>query len=128
MSAAQAAWPGFGAKLLSRIKIADETMAFRFERPSGWDFQAGQFVDITLLRPPEPDAKGNVRGFSIASAPYEKTIMVACRMRDSAFKQALASMPLHSEVRMEGPFGSLAMPAAWNWVREGATRIDFAVK
>ncbi len=84
-------------------------MAFRFERPAGWEYKAGQFVDITLLQPPETDSKGNVRGFSIASAPHEQTIMVATRMRNSAFKRVLASMPLHSAVSIEGPFGDLVL-------------------
>jgi hypothetical protein len=37
---------------------------------------------MTLLDPSEMDAEGNVRSFSIASAPHEDTLMVATRMRD----------------------------------------------
>jgi ferredoxin-NADP reductase len=46
-------------------------MAFQFEKPPGFDFKPGQSVDVTLLNPPETDAEGNVRTFSIASAPFE---------------------------------------------------------
>ncbi len=52
-------------------------MAFQFEKPSGWTFKAGQYLDMTLLDPPETDSEGNVRSFSIASAPHEETLMVA---------------------------------------------------
>lgn len=52
-------------------------MAFRFEKPASFKFTPGQFIDVTLLDPPETDTEGNSRGFSIASAPYEEFIMVA---------------------------------------------------
>lgn len=109
MSTAEATWPVFKSKLVSRTEIAEATMAFRFERPRDWTFKAGQFVDITLLNPPETDAEGNVRGFSIASAPYEDTIMVTTRMRNTACKRVLRIMPLQTEVQIEGPFGDLAL-------------------
>jgi ferredoxin-NADP reductase len=55
------------------------------------------------------DAEGNVRSFSIASAPHEDTLMVATRMRDTAFKRVLDTMPLNSAVKIEGPSGSLTL-------------------
>ncbi|MDE3181595.1 MAG: FAD-dependent oxidoreductase [Acidobacteriota bacterium] len=109
MDTAQAKWPVFKTKLISRTEIAEGTMSFRFERPPAWTFKAGQFVDITLLNPPVTDAEGNVRGFSIASAPHEDTIMVATRMRNTACKQVLATMPIKTEVQIEGPFGDLSL-------------------
>lgn len=109
MSAAEAARPALYSKLISRNEITHSTMAFRFERPEGWNFKAGQFVDLTLPNPAETDAEGSVRGFSIASAPFEDSLMIATRMRDTAFKRTLASMPLQTEVRIEGPFGNLTL-------------------
>jgi ferredoxin-NADP reductase len=53
------------AKLLSRHEVAEGTMALRFERPANWAFKAGQYLDMTLLAPPETDSEGNVRSFSI---------------------------------------------------------------
>jgi ferredoxin-NADP reductase len=84
-------------------------MAFHFEKPAGWTFKAGQFIDITLLDPAETDAEGNTRGFSIASAPQEETLMVATRMRDTAFKRVLKTMPLGTAAKIEGPFGNLTL-------------------
>ncbi len=84
-------------------------MAFEFEKPPDWDFVAGQFVDITLADPPETDAEGNKRGFSISSAPFEETITITTRMRDTAFKRVLKTMPLDTEVKIEGPFGELTL-------------------
>jgi ferredoxin-NADP reductase len=104
---AAASWPTFHSKLVRRQEVAERTVAFQFEKPSGWTFKAGQFLDMTLLSPPETDAEGNKRGFSIASAPEEDTIMVASRMRDTAFKRVLQTMPLGTAVTIEGPFGNL---------------------
>jgi ferredoxin-NADP reductase len=97
------------SKLVGRDEVAERTMAFRFEKPSKWTFKAGQFLDVTLLDPSETDAEGNSRTFSIASAPHEATLMVATRMRDTAFKRVLQAMPLGSAVRIEGPSGGLTL-------------------
>ena len=104
-----AASPGFMCKLKDRKEVAEGTMAFRFEKPSGWAFKAGQYLDMTLLDPSETDSEGNVRSFSIASAPHEETLMVATRMRDTAFKRVLRTMPLGTAVKIEGPSGDLIL-------------------
>lgn len=102
-------WPIFMTKLRDRREVAERTMAFQFERPSDWTFKAGQFIDMTLVNPPETDAEGNVRGFSITSAPYQDMLMVTTRMRDTAFKRVLEAAPIETEVKIEGPFGNLAL-------------------
>ncbi len=104
-----AASQGFICKLKDRKEVAEGTMAFRFEKPSGWTFTPGQYLDMTLLDPPESDAEGNVRSFSIASAPHEDTLMVATRMRDTAFKRVLKTMLIGTGVKIEGPSGDLIL-------------------
>jgi len=101
--------PTFISKLTSRQEVAEGTMAFRFDKPAGWAFKPGQFVDMTLLDPLETDLEGNTRTFSIASAPHEETLMVTTRMRDTAFKRVLRAMPLGTTVKIEGPFGNLIL-------------------
>jgi ferredoxin-NADP reductase len=96
-------------KLKNRFSVAERTMAFQFERPAEFTFKAGQWIDITLLNPAETDAEGNVRGFSIASAPHEDFLMVATRMRDTAFKRELAKVPMNTEVKIVGPGGNLTL-------------------
>jgi ferredoxin-NADP reductase len=108
MSTASAS-PGFICKLKDRKEVAEGTTAFRFEKPSGWTFKAGQYLDVTLLDPSETDSEGNMRSFSIASAPHEETLMVATRMRDTAFKRVLRTMPFGTAVKIEGPSGDLIL-------------------
>ena len=93
-------------KLEGRNEVAERTMAFRFTRPAGFEHKAGQYMQITLMNPPETDAEGNVRTFTIASAPHEEMLMIVTRLRGSAFKRVLTMIPLHSEVRIEGPYGN----------------------
>jgi ferredoxin-NADP reductase len=109
MSTAVADWPTFLTKLRDRKEVAERTMAFCFDKPASFKFTPGQFIDITLLNPRDTDSEGNARGFSIASAPYEDFIMVATRLRDTAFKRVLRSVPLGTEVKIEGPFGNLRL-------------------
>src|SRR6188508_2409177 len=97
-------WPVFEAALVERDMVAEGTMAFRFAKPVDWTYRAGQFIDITLLDPPETDGEGNTRGFSISSAPSEDVIMVTTRLRDTAFKRVLRTMPIGTSVKIEGPF------------------------
>ena len=45
----------------------------------------------------------------MASPPFEDRLMVATRMRDSAFKRALKRIPLGTTVKIDGPSGSLTL-------------------
>jgi len=67
-------------------EIAEGTMAFHLAKPSDFLFRAGQSIDLTLINPPETDAGGNTRAFSIASAPFDPDLLIATRMRDTTFK------------------------------------------
>ncbi len=101
--------PIYKTKLKSREEIADGTMAFRFEKPEGFAYKAGQFGDYTLINPSETDAEGNTRGFSLASAPYEGDLMLATRMRDTAFKRVLRRMEIGTELSLDAPYGSFTL-------------------
>src|ERR1041384_1994324 len=96
-------------KLKAGEEIAAGTMAFHFEKPEGFVYKAGQFADYTLIDPPETDAEGDTRGFSLASAPYEDDLISATRMRDTAFKRVLKTMPLGTELTLDAPYGSFTL-------------------
>ncbi|HEX6821944.1 MAG TPA: FAD-dependent oxidoreductase [Candidatus Sulfotelmatobacter sp.] len=100
---------GYEAKLLNRVEVAEETMAFHFEKPPGFEFRPGQSSDLTLVSPPETDSEGTVRTFSIASAPFEDQLMFATRMRDTAFKRSLKKIPLGTSLKMEQAIGSFTL-------------------
>jgi ferredoxin-NADP reductase len=100
---------GYHSKVLNRVEVAEGTMAFHFEKPSGFDFKPGQSTDLTLVNPPETDAEGNTRTFSIASSPFENQLMFTTRMRDTAFKRSLKKVPLGTQVKIAPPIGSFTL-------------------
>lgn len=105
----EAKWPIYTLKLKTRSEVAARTLEFRFDKPPGMTFKAGQFMDLTLIDPPETDAEGNTRGFSINSAPDDPELTFTTRLRDTAFKRVLQTMPLGTEIKVEGPFGNLTL-------------------
>lgn len=98
-------------KLLKKDVMAGDVMAFHFEKPAGFVCRAGQYGDFMLTNPPETDAEGTKRTFTLASAPYESSLMIATRIRDTSFKRTLKNMEVGSEIMFDGPFGSLTLDA-----------------
>jgi ferredoxin-NADP reductase len=110
MTAADAP-PRYRSRLIARQEVAERTWAFRFQRPPGFEFTAGQFMDVTLDPTKDEDPEGNTRAFSIASPPQEDSLTVTTRMRDTAFKRNLASLPLGTEVSLAPASGDLILHA-----------------
>jgi ferredoxin-NADP reductase len=101
--------PKCNVKLLKKESVAEGTMAFHFEKPQGFEYRAGQFGDFTLINPPETDAEGNTRGFSLAGAPDDPDLMIATRMRDTAFKRVLKNLPVGTEIVLDAPYGDFTL-------------------
>ena len=96
------------ARLEGRREVAAGTSAFHFSKPSGFIFEAGQAIDLILGDSASTDARSARHAFSIVSAPAERELTIATRMRESGFKRALAALPIGSTAKLDGPFGSLA--------------------
>jgi ferredoxin-NADP reductase len=99
----------YQSTLLARTEVAEGTMAFQFEKPKHFEFKAGQYIDLTLSgsHPELPD--GLTHTFSIASSPCDQELLVATRLRGTAFKRAISSLPIGSKARIEGPMGSFSL-------------------
>jgi ferredoxin-NADP reductase len=102
--------------LISKSRIANDTWLFRFEKPAGFSYRAGQHVRMSLLSPRRPDPAGNYRFWSFASAPFEPDLAFAIRMRASPFKTRLAELPVGGEVQIDmlktAPHGAFALDDA----------------
>ena len=109
MAAKEIPMAGYVSKLLNRVEVAQDTMAFHFEKPMGFDFKPGQSADLTLINPPETDTEGNTRTFSIASAPFDNQLMFATRMRDTAFKRSLKKVAIGTIVKMDSVMRSFTL-------------------
>ena len=93
----------YDVKLLARHEIADGTMEFHFTRPDGFEFKAGQAIELLLPQP----AGGHA--FSLVNSPSEGELVVATRMRESVYKRALRALPIGASAKVDGPFGSLTL-------------------
>jgi ferredoxin-NADP reductase len=100
---------GYASRLLSRTEVAQDTVAFRFERPRNFLFRAGQSVDLALLGARSDGSDCLTHTFSIASSPFVEEILIATRIRDSAFKRALSILPLGAHVNLSGAMGSFTL-------------------
>ncbi|WP_174614404.1 FAD-dependent oxidoreductase [Virgibacillus ihumii] len=96
-------------KLLKKEEVANDTMAFHWEMPDGFEFRAGQFGEFTLINPSETDEDGNTRPFSFVYAPSENELVTATRIRDSAYKRVLKDMTEGTEVKFDGPHGNFTL-------------------
>jgi ferredoxin-NADP reductase len=93
--------------LRERRDLAEGTSAFHFAKPAGFTFKPGQAIELLIPDPAGGDDMGHA--FSIVSAPFEDELVVATRMRDSAYKRALGALKPGASVRIDGPFGSLTL-------------------
>ncbi len=97
--------------LVDRQRIARDTMAFWFE-PNGasFEFRAGQHTDFVFTHWCIGSESDNSRTFSLASPPHEKEpIMIAMRMRKTAFKTALKAAALGTKFTVSRPRGSFTL-------------------
>ena len=103
----------FEVALKDKKPIAEGSWAFMFEKPEGFSFKAGQHVRMSLINPHETDREGNSRFFSLASTPQDPELVIAMRVRDTAFKRVLGSLQAGDKVLIEMlldvPHGAFAL-------------------
>lgn len=100
----------YSIRLKEKYEVAERTFAFVFEKPLGFQFQAGQYTAMTLPKLDFADAKGATRVLSIASAPSDAELVFGMRVTESAFKKTLAAMPVGGEVIIRDATGHFILP------------------
>ncbi len=90
--------PSYTSSLLARDSIAANTLAVHFAKPPGFAFSAGQCADVALVSSPFHDLWGDLRTFSMASAPFEDHLEFVMRLSNTAFKRALSVVPMGRRV------------------------------
>ena len=98
----------YQVKLAGREELAEGTLAFRFEKPAGFAFKAGQAIVLERLDPQAGDGQKR-RTFSLVSAPFEPALVVATRMRDTEFKRTLKTLPAGAAMKLLGPIGQFTL-------------------
>ncbi len=90
-------------RLISREMVAESTLALTIERPADFEFSAGQH---TLVSIPGANAD-NLKEFTIASAPSDPDIVLATRVRNSKFKDALYALKAGDAITLRSASGTL---------------------
>src|SRR5260370_32452646 len=97
--------------LVDQQRIARDTMAFWLDaNGASFDFRAGQHADFVFTHPSVESESDNSRTFSLASSPHDKRpVMIAMRMRKTAFKSALNAAALGTKFTVSRPRGSFTL-------------------
>jgi len=96
-------------KLIKSEEVAQDTMAFYFEKPEGFSYRAGQYAYFPFPKKRFWE-KSLSHHFSFITAPHEEVIGFATRMRESQYKNRLKYLPLGSEIGIDGPYGEFVLP------------------
>lgn len=89
---------------------AKGTKTFFFAKPKDFDYQAGQYIYLTLDKLNYPDQRGSTRHFTLSSSPTEDFLSITSRIRqESGFKRTLDELGVDSEVNIRGPNGNFTL-------------------
>jgi glycine betaine catabolism B len=89
---------------------AKGTKTFIFDKPQGFQYDAGQYGYWTLNELKFPEARGPMRHFTISSSPTEDFLSITVRIRpDSGYKQTLDSLQVGDSINFRGPNGTFAL-------------------
>ena len=90
-------------KLIFKQEVAKNVLEVKFFMPDEFVFEAGQYIQLVL-------AENLKHYFSITNSPNEKnTLRISTRLSESEFKNKLQSLPLGSEVQINGPWGDFVL-------------------
>jgi ferredoxin-NADP reductase len=99
------------ARIRKREEIAEGTLLVELDASPSPEFKPGQYMTMSLPKPPYTDEKGNMRVFSIVNSPGEKnTLTIATRLSPSAFKRSLAEMAIGADVDVKFIGGKFLLP------------------
>lgn len=99
-------------ELKERKDLSSSISAFIFEKPRGFNFEAGQFLEWTLKHP-EADDRGETRYFTVSASPSEDFLMITTRFseKSSSFKAVLRKMEKGEKIRISGARGEFTLPS-----------------
>jgi benzoate/toluate 1,2-dioxygenase reductase subunit len=95
----------YGAKIISKKEVARDVLEIRLNKPDGFVFLAGQFVQVYA---PDLTKNGSLikRAYSISSAPVDPFIELCVKVLPGGKASGyLNTLPVGGEVMFEGPFG-----------------------
>ncbi|NLE73093.1 MAG: FAD-dependent oxidoreductase [Actinobacteria bacterium] len=104
----------FTTTFTEKIPLVGDLAGFRFVKPEGFTYSAGQWFTITIPSPSGPLKKP----FTYSSSPTEPFLQLTTRLSGSDFKNALDSLTPGAPVDMQGVFGNFTL-------KPGLTKLAF---
>lgn len=92
--------------LIGKTPCAPDVVLYRFEKPGGYRYVAGQWGIVGLQTP----SGQQTHPFTHASAPRDPHLELMTRLSGSEYKTALDALVPGERVRLSGPAGKLSLP------------------
>ena len=95
----------------SKSNLTSDIWKFNFEKPNGYSYEAGQFIQF-ILDDETADDRGTKRWFTLCSSPTEDDLYIVTRLveKHSSFKGDLDSLKAGEEVEVSDPEGDFVLP------------------
>ena len=91
----------YDSYVIDKIRRTEEVLSLRFKKPSGFTYEAGQFMYITYKT-----SQGDKRKhLTISSSPTEPFLEITKRLTGSDFSNGLLETENGDWIRLEGPYG-----------------------
>lgn len=103
----------YSVEFIERIPCGSDIASFRFARPDGYGFVAGQHLILGVETAEGPQSKP----FTHSSAPDDEYLEITTRLSGSAFKNALLALAPGDRVQVSGPAGHLMLPPDTRCIR-----------
>jgi ferredoxin-NADP reductase/Na+-translocating ferredoxin:NAD+ oxidoreductase RnfD subunit len=99
---------------ISKREIGDDTYEFLFEKPAGFRFESGQYLEWML--PHKADSRGERRYFTIASSPTEDKVRLALKVvsNGSTYKKELMALTPGEVIICSQLSGDFLLPVGTN--------------
>ncbi len=100
-------------QFIERREEAKDTMSFIFKRPTGFEFDAGQY-NRWILPGTDSNGKTSSHFFTISSAPHDENLMFTTKLTGSEYKNTLLKLTEGDEIKIFGPMGNFTLGASNN--------------
>ena len=99
-------------KFSHREHETEEIISFYFEKPTGFRYTAGQFIEMTLPHS-NPDERGIKHWFTLSTAPSDTLLSITTKQapeHGSSFKRTLWQHKPGDLITLSNPMGDFVLP------------------
>ncbi len=98
----------YKSKILKKDQLTHNIWSVYFEKPYGFNYIAGQYMEIDFEG---RKFKDYPRNFTISSSPLDEYLTITTRWGKSDYKKKLFELDEKSEIKMDGPKGNFILDA-----------------